>query len=142
MQHASLVNLEVHATSLKFGNGLGHIKGDGAGLGVGHKATGAKHATDLTNKSHNVGGSHGGVKIEAAFLDLGDQVFGTHNVCTGFAGFRLLFALTEHGHANSLAKPVGQGHSAANHLVGIFGVNAEAHGHVNSFVKFGKGSAK
>ena len=50
VQHAGLVNLEVHATGLQFLNGLGHVEGDGAGLGVGHQAAGAEHTADLADQ--------------------------------------------------------------------------------------------
>ena len=53
--------------------------------------------------------------------------------CSGF-----LFALTEHGHANGLAQAMRQGDGATDHLVGIFGVNAQTNGHVHGFVKFGE----
>ena len=142
MQHTGLVDLEFHAAGLEFGHGLGHVKGDGTGFGVGHQTAGSEQTADLAHQSHDVGRGHGGVEFQPAFLDLGHQFFGAHSVGTGFLGFSLLLALTEHGHAHGLAQPVGQGDGAAHHLVGILGVNAQADGHIHGFVELGEGGAQ
>ena len=97
---------------------------------------------DLTDEGHDIGGGDGGVKFQPAFLDFRDELFSAGDVGTGGTGFGFLFALTEYGHTNGLAQTVRQGDGAANHLVGIFGVNAAADGHVHSFVKLGERSAE
>ena len=142
MQNTGLVDLEVHATGLQFVDGLGHVEGNGTGLGIGHQAAGAEQTADLAHQSHDVRGGDGGVEVQPAFLDLGHQVFSTHEVGAGGGGFGLLFTLTENGHANGLAQAVRQGHSAAHHLVGVLGVNTQADGHVDGFVELGEGSAQ
>ena len=55
--------------------------------------------------------------------------------CSGF-----LFALTEHGHANGLARAFRHHDGAADSLVRLAGVDAELDGHVDGFVELGVGA--
>ena len=64
------------------------------------------------------------MQVEASHLE---QII--TDCCTEFA---------ENGNTHGLAEPVGEGDSAADHLVGVLRVDTETHGYVNGFVKFGK----
>ena len=60
----------------------------------------------------------------------------------GGAGFSLLVALAEDGHTHGLAEAMGKGHSTADHLVGVLGVDAQTESDIDRFIKFSEGSAK
>ena len=72
--------------ALEVADRLGHVGGDGAGLRVGHQATGAEHPTEAADERHQVGRGDGHVEVDVALLDLGGQVVGAHHVGAGLAG--------------------------------------------------------
>ena len=59
----------------------------------------------------------------------------------GLAGGRGGVAGGEHGDADVLAGARGQGDGAAHHLVGLAGVDAEAHDQLDGLVELGRGQA-
>ena len=61
---------------------------------------------------------------------------------TGGFGFRFFVAFAEHDHAHVFAEAVRQGDGTAHHLIGIFRIDPKAEGHVDGFVKLGKGRAQ
>jgi hypothetical protein len=69
---------------------------------------------------------------------LGGQVVGTDDL--GASGASCISGLTvrEHSDADVLAGAAGQCDGAAHHLVGLAGVDAEAHGHVDGLVELGR----
>src|SRR5215217_7443659 len=94
--------------ALDVGDGPGHVRGDGAGPGVGHQAAGAEDAAEAADLAHHLGHGHGGVEVEEAALDLLDQVPAADHVGPGLLGLAGRLALGEHGHPDGLAGAVGQ----------------------------------
>ena len=108
-------------------NSLGDVGGHGAGLGGGHQALGAQNLTQTANDAHHVGGGDDHVEVEPVLLlDLLDQIHIADIVGAGGAGSVGLVALGEHQHADGLAGAVGQDDGAADLLVSVAGVDAQA----------------
>src|SRR3546814_7745709 len=70
----------------------------------------------------------------AALHDL-EQVFGADNIGSG--GLRLfsLVAAREHADAHRLAGALGQGHDAANHLIGVTRIDAKVDRNLHGLVE-------
>ena len=102
------------------------VEGDGAGLGVRHQAAAAEDLAEPADQAHRVGRRERDVELEPAGLDLLDQVLATDLVGTGAQRLLGLLALGEDGDADDLARAVRQDDRAADHLVGVAGVDAEA----------------
>jgi len=96
-----LFNTVLEFTSFQFSNNLGYVHGDGTNLGVGHQVARSKNSTELTDKSHHVGCCDGGIKINPASFDLGDQIFGAYEVCSSCLGFLGFCTSGENDHAGS-----------------------------------------
>ena len=79
------VHAELDLAALNVKDGLGHIHGDGAGLGVRHQAARAEDTAQPADLAHHVGGGDNGVKIEVTAGDLLDEI-----VDADFVGARLL----------------------------------------------------
>src|SRR5690606_3962171 len=78
-------------------------------------------------------------EIDLAALDDFQQVFGADNVRTSGLGFISLGATGEHSNAHGLAGAVGQVDDAADHLVGVAGVNTQIHCDLDGLVELGRG---
>src|SRR5262249_19453873 len=91
---------------------------------------------DAPDEAHHVRRRHHRVELEPALLlDLLDEVLGAHVVGAGVLRILGLVALGDDEHADRLARAVGEHHRAADHLVGVLGVDAQAHGHVARLVE-------
>ena len=80
-------------------------------------------------------------KFEVALLDLGGQVVGADHVGAGVAGLLGGLALGEHRHPHVLAGAGGQGDGAAHDLVGLAGIDAEAHRQLDGLVELAPSQA-
>ena len=129
------VDPELDLAALDLGDGLGDIRGDGAGLRVRHQAARAEHAAETADLAHQVGGRDDGVEVQEAALDPLDQVVGADVVGAGGAGLLGPVAGGEDEHAGGLAGAVGQVHRAADHLVGLARVDAEPEGDLDRRVE-------
>ena len=69
-----------------------------------------------------------------------DQVFRADDVGTGGLGLLGLGALGEDGDALRAARAVRQVAHAADHLVGVLGIDAEVHRDLDGFVELGLGA--
>ena len=107
-------------------DGLADVEGDGARLRVRHQAAGAEHAAELADVAHLVGGRDRHVEVGEAALDLRGEIGGADDVRTGLLGFARLVALGEHGDADALAGAVREHQRAAELLVGVAHVQAQA----------------
>ena len=134
MQVGLLVDAEVDLAALDVLYGLGHIRGDGAGLGVGHQATRAQHTSDPADLGHLIRGGNGGVEIQEATLDLLDEVVAADHVSAGGDGLLCLLADGEHRDPGGLTGAVRQADGAAHHLVGLARVHTEADRDLNGGV--------
>ena len=63
---AVAVGAVLDLAALELLDGLADVGGDGAGLGVGHQATGAEHPAELADERHEVGRGDGDVEVEHA----------------------------------------------------------------------------
>ena len=108
MRDAVAVGTVLHAAALELVDGLGHVVGDGAQLGVRHETAGAEDLAQATNLAHLVGGGNGGVEVELAGLNLLRELVGADDVSARLFGGTGSFALGEHGHADGLARAVRQ----------------------------------
>ena len=66
------------------------------------------------------------------------HVVAAHEIGARFGGFPLLVAAGDHQYFLGLAQPVRHDHGAAHHLVGVLGVDAEAHVHLHGLVELGE----
>ena len=140
MDVGRLVQTVLHLTGFDVGDGGGDVRGDGAGLGVGHEALGAQQTAQTAHQTHHVGSGHGHVETEPAlFLDLFHHVFRAHEIGAGGFGFFSLVALGEDQDLAGDAGAAGQHHGAADLLVGLTGVQVEADGQFHGLVEFGLG---
>ena len=80
----------------------------------------------LADHAHHVRGGQGDVEVRPAGLDLLDQVLGADLVGAGAQRLLGLLALGEDHDADLLAGAVGQNDGAADHLVGVARVDAQA----------------
>jgi hypothetical protein len=109
---------------------------DRAELRVRHDAARTEDAAQATNHSHHVGGRDHAVEVEPVLvLDLLGEVVAADEVRPGLAGLVLLLALGEHEHAGRLAETVGQHERATHHLLGLAGIDAQVHRHVDRLVE-------
>ena len=136
MNDGGLVYAILNLTGLDIGDGLSHVHGNGAALGVGHEALRTKNASDAANYAHHVGGSYANVEAKPVFgLDLLYEILITYEIGAGFLSFLSLVALGEHENANLLAGTVGQYNSTTNLLVSVTGVYAQTGGNFDGLVK-------
>ena len=122
----ALVDLELDAACLDLLDRALEVERDGARLRVRHQAAPAEDPSQLADHAHDVRRREGDVELEPAGFDLLDQVLGADLVRTGTERLEGLLALGEDGDADDLARPVRQDDRAADHLVGVAGVDAQA----------------
>ena len=123
---AGLVDAELHLAGLDFLDRLGDVGGDGAGLRVRHQAARAEHLAELADGAHHVGRRDDGVEVHPAAGDLLDQLLAADTSAPASCGFPLLVGAGDDEHALGLAQPVRQHHRAADHLVGVLRIDAQA----------------
>ena len=117
-------------------DGLGDVRGDGAGLGGGHEALGAEQLAEAADDAHHVGRGDDRVELEPVLgLDLLDEVLTAGVIGAGRLGLLLALGLAEDQDAQGLAGAVGQHDGAADLLVGVTGVNAQLHVQLDRLVE-------
>ena len=135
MDDVLLVQTVLDLTGLSVGNSLADVGGNGAGLRVGHQTTGAQDLTETANAAHHVGGGDQNVEVQVAAGDLGDQIVITDLLRTGSLSGLGGVALGDGDNADVLTGAVGQDNSAADLLVGVTAVNAQADVQLNGLVE-------
>src|SRR3569832_601761 len=124
---ASLLDAELDAAGLELGHGLLDVGGDRTDLRVRHEATRTEDAADLTDLHHHVRRRDEGIELEPVLLgDLLDVLVRARVVGAGLEGLPRLVRLRDHEHALRLAGATGHDDRAADHLVGVLRVDAEA----------------
>ena len=137
MNDTGLLGTILNFTGFGFLNRPGNIHGNRTQFRVRHQAFRTEHAGYAAGQTHHVGSGNAAVKFDFACQDRVDQVFGTDDIGTGGFGLIGFFALSQNGDAYGFAGTVGQRADAANHLVGIFRINAKIDCQINGFVEFG-----
>ena len=126
VDEAALVDLELDAAGLDLPDRPIEVERDRARLRVRHEAAAAEDLAEPADHAHHVGRREGDVELEPAGLDLLDQVLGADLVGAGAERFLGLVALGEDSDPDDLAGAVRQDDRAADHLVGVARVDAEA----------------
>ena len=122
---APLSTLNSTRPALDLADGPVEVEGDRARLRVRHQAAAAEDPAEAADHAHHVGRRERDVELEPAGLDLLDQVLGADLVGAGAQRLLGLLALGEHGDADDLAGAVREDDGAADHLVGVAGIDAE-----------------
>ena len=138
VHNAGLVDLEVDLTALDVLDGVTDFHGNGAGLGVRHEAAGAEDLTEGTDLRHNGRGADDDVDVGPTALDLLDVFVETCIVGSCCLCLVHLVGGAERENAHDLTGSVREGDNAADHLVGLTGVNAEIHGELDGRVELGE----
>ena len=137
MADAKTIGAVLDAAGLELLYHLGDVVGHGTQLGVGHQATRTEHAAKTADLAHLIGSGDGGVKIEVAGIDHVGQLLSTDDVSTCLLSLAGLLALGEDGDTDTLARAVRQGDGAANLLICLAGVDAQAEVGLDRLVKGG-----
>ena len=137
-----LVGPVLDPAALELGHGLADVGRHRAGLRVGHQAARAEHAAELADLAHQVGGGDGHVEVQEAPVRPGPR------------GRRRRPRRPRPARASAAASPAAktatravrpgagrQGEGAPDDLVGLAGVDAEAHGQLDRLVEPGAGQA-
>ena len=112
-------------------------------FGFGIRPLRTEHAAEAADQAHHVGrGDHRVELGPVLLLDLLDQVLGADGVGAGGLGLVGLVALGEDDDALALAGAVRQHDRAADHLVGVLGVDAQADGDVDALVELRRPSSR
>ena len=132
-----LVDAELHLTGLDLLERLGDVERDGAGLRVRHQSAGTEDFAELSDRAHHVRRGDDGVVIDPATLDLLDHVVAADEISAGFRRFALFVALCDDEHAFGLAGAVREHGRAADHLIGVLGIDTEKHRELDRLVELG-----
>ena len=139
MDNVGLVESVLNLTGFDVIDGLGNVHGYGSGLGVGHKALGAKYAAQTAYNAHHVRSCHNYVKVQPALvLDLRDQLLSAYIVCACSLSLVGLRSLCEYQNTNYLAGAVRQHDGSTDLLVSVTSVTACSDMGFYSLVKFGR----
>ena len=129
---AGLVGAVTHLARLGVLHGFGRVRRHGADLRVRHQAARTEHLAQLADHAHRVRRGDDDVVVEVAGEHLLGQVVHADGFGAGGQGFVGLGAgRGEHRHAHRLAGAGGQHGRTAHLLVGLLGIDAEAHGDVD-----------
>ena len=139
MNHAGLIDAEFDFAGLHFLHRIRDIGGDRPRLRIRHQPARTQNFTELTHAAHHVRRSDHGIEgCPVLGLDLSDHILTADKVRAGFGGFPQLVAGSNHQHGFRLPQPVRQHDGAAHHLVGVLGIDAEAHVQFDGLVELGK----
>src|SRR5207244_26890 len=113
MYDTGLLNAILNFSGLQFRDGLAHIKGNRADLGVGHESARAEDFADTADQAHHVGGRHGTIKLQPALADLLHELVITDEIGARIARFAFFFALGEHQDTHRFPGAVRKNHGTA-----------------------------
>src|SRR5450755_3698524 len=135
VQVALPVGAELDLAALDLRHRSGHVGRDRAGLRVGHQATRAEDTPEPAHPAHEVRGGDHRVEVQETALNPFHQVVGANVVRACRAS--LLGAVTggEDQDPGRLAGAIRQVDGAADHLVGLAGVNTQPEGHLDGWVE-------
>src|SRR5919107_2825410 len=137
VQVGVLVGAELDLAALDLGDRLGDVHGHGAGLRVRHQTARTEDLAEPADLAHEVGRRDDGVEVQPAALDPLQQVVTADVVGAGRLGLLRTVAVGEDQDPGGLAGAVREVDGAADHLVGLAGVDAEPHGDLDGRVVLG-----
>src|SRR5579864_8890386 len=138
VNESSLVGAELDLSGLYFLNCLAHVEGDGASLRIGHQALGTENFTEAPDGLHHVGSGDEGVEVGPVFFgDLLDHLLAACEIGARCFGFLNLVAGRDDQNLLRLAKAMRQNDCAADHLVGVLGVNSQPHRDLDGLIELG-----
>jgi len=138
MNNSGLINPVLNFTGFNFLDGLNHIKGNCAGLGVGHEPPGSKYTAQFTHCAHHIRGSYSHIKRKPAFLlNFFNIILSAYEIRPGLGSFSGLIALGKDQHFSGFTCTVGEYNSPPHLLISMSGVNTQPHYSFNSFVELG-----
>ena len=126
MDVRAAVGAVLELAGLRLLDRLGDVERHRAGLRVRHLAARAEDAAELADVAHLVRRRDRDVEVVEALLDLRREVGRADDVGAGLLGLLRLLALGEDGDAQLLAGAVREHQRAAQLLVGVADVQAEA----------------
>ncbi len=135
-----LVDAEFDLAGLHFLDGLGDVGRHGAALRVRHQAARAEDLAELADFAHDVGRGNDHIDVRPPALDLLDILGEPGMVGAGRLRFFILRRLGQHEHAHFLADAVRKRDGAADRLIGLLRIDAEADGDVDGLDKLRRGS--
>ncbi len=133
-----LIKPEFDFPALDVGNRFTHVKRDGSGLGVGHKATRTQDFTQAADLTHELRGRHSGIEAGVATGNFFDEFIATHFISPGSKRGLSRSTRSEHDNASSLAGSVGKAYGSANQLICFALVNAKLDCHLNGGIERGR----
>ena len=139
MDDTGLVDLEINLTLLDFLHSLSNIHSHSATLWVRHQSARSENTSERTNLAHARRHSDNHIHISPAALDLVDIFLEAHVVGTSLLGSSLLVGSAKTEYAHYLASATWQRHHAANHLVGLTGVDTQTNVDVDRSLELGGG---
>ena len=113
------------------------VERDRADLGVRHEAARTEDTAELTDRAHHVGRRDHAVEVHEAFLDLGHELVAAGEIGAGRAASRSFSPLANTSTRTRLPGAVRQHERAADHLVGVLGIDARDDGEVDGLVELG-----
>ena len=136
MNDTRLIDAILDLTCLNVGNCLRYVERNRAALGVRHQALRAERATDTAYRTHHVGRCDTYVKSEPVLcLNLLHEIVIAYEIGAGFLSLSCLIALCKNEYADLFARAVRENYRAANLLVCMAGVNAQAYMYFYRLVK-------
>src|SRR5436190_16284182 len=140
MDHGLAICAVLDLAGLCLAHGLGDVVGDGADLRVRHLALRAKDAAQLRDdRAHQIRGCDRHVEAREALVDAVGQILRSHVVGAGVGSGAGGVAVGEHRDRYLLAEPVGQRQRAAELLLRVADVDAEADVYLDRLVELGGG---
>src|ERR1700680_2746700 len=117
---------ELDPATLNVLDRLGDVEGDRARLGVGHQPSGAEDLAEAADHAHDLGRRQGHVEVDDTLLYLLHEILATDDVGSRLDRLAELLTGGEDRAPAGLAGAVRQRDGAANHLVGVAWIDAEA----------------
>ena len=120
--------------------GADDIHGNRADARVRHQAARAQNLTEPADEAHHVGRRNAAIEVDRALRHLIDEILRADEIGTGGLGLLGLRPTRKHSNARGAPGAVGQIADAAHHLVGVLGVDAEVHRHLDRLVELRLGA--
>ena len=136
---ARLLDAVLDLAGLRFADGVLDVERDRADLGVRHEAARTEDATELTDGAHHVGRRDDAVEVHEAFAEPsppGRRCRRSRRRPSRAS--RSFSPLANTSTRTVLTGAVRENDRAADHLIGVLGIDSQAHGEVDRLVELGE----